>query len=278
MKYVDLHLHTTFSDGTVGPKEVVKQARQQNLVCIAITDHDAVLGIGPASEEAAGLGLEVIPGVELTAEANDCEIHILGYFIDWQEQWFQEKLVQIRQVRQDRAMAILEKLKAQGISLDSEEILRLAVGGSVGRLHIARILAREGYVSSIQEAFNKYLSRGRSCYVKKLKLTPAEAINMLTKLRGLAVLAHPYTIGNDQLIAEFARLGLRGIEAYYPEHNQATSDHYQKLAQKLGLLVTGGSDYHGQAKEGAALGGVKVPYAVVEALKAAVEDLRSGKK
>ena len=278
MKYADLHIHTKFSDGTFTPERIVKQAHELGLSCIAITDHDTVCAIEPARKEAESLGIELIPGVELAAEIDDYEIHILGYFIDWRAGWFGKKLEQICDVRRRRALAIIEKLRAFGISLDSGEVMREAAVGSVGRLHIARIMERGGFVHSIQEAFNKYIGNGRPCYVKKFRLTPAEAINMIYRLKGLAVLAHPYTIGNDELIPGFVQLGLRGIEVYYPEHNRSTTGHYRDLAEKYGLLVTGGSDCHGLGKDRVLMGEVKIPYDLVEALKKEAEALKSGQE
>ncbi|MCQ9208048.1 MAG: PHP domain-containing protein [Omnitrophica bacterium] len=277
MKYADLHIHTKFSDGSFTPEQVIEQAQQLGLSCVAITDHDEVAGIGPAIKCASDFDLEVIPGVELSVEIDSNEVHILGYFIDWQQRWFQDKLKTICQVRKTRALTIIERLKAQGINLAPDELLQEAEPGSVGRLHIARMLEKHGFVHSTQEAFNKYIGNGRLCYVKKFKLSPAEAIEMIRRLKGVAVLAHPYHIANsEQLINEFVQLGLRGIEAHYPEHDKATSEYYQNLAQKHGLLITGGSDYHGLGKAGAQMGDVKIPYDLVEQLKKEAESIRSG--
>lgn len=276
MKYADLHIHTKSSDGTFTPEAVIRQAHKEGLSCIAITDHDEVSAIGPALKEAEQFNIEVIPGVELSAEINGYEVHILGYFIDWQAEWFKDKLKQICQARKKRALAIIEKLKAQGIDLDSERLLTLDAIGSVGRLHIARMLHSQGIVQTIQEAFNKYLGNGRPCYVKKLKLTPEEAINMIHKLKGLAVLAHPYHIADENIIHKMVQLGLRGIEAYYPEHNSAATEHYQNLAKQYGLLITGGSDFHGLVKGKVMLGEVKIPYSLVEELKKEAEALTGG--
>lgn len=278
MKYADLHIHTKFSDGTFTPEMVVERAHQLGLSCIAITDHDEVLAIEPAIKCANKLNIEIIPGVELATEIDNYEIHILGYCIDWQAEWFRDKLKQICTVRKKRALAIIEKLRAFGINLDSEDVMRQASAGAVGRLHIALSLKKRGYVHSTQEAFDKYLANDGPCYVKKFHLTPKEAINMITRLKGLAVLAHPYCIGNDQLIAQFRQSGLKGIEVYYPEYDKATVRHYQSLAEKYGLLVTGGSDCHGLGKERVLMGTVKIPYSLVEALKKEAEVVRSGQK
>ncbi|MBN2096931.1 MAG: PHP domain-containing protein [Candidatus Omnitrophica bacterium] len=270
IKYADLHLHSTFSDGTFSPEELVNLAQGKGLCCIAITDHDEVSAIAPASAAGKSCGLEVIPGVELSAEIDDCEVHILGYFIDWQASWFQQRLEKIRAVREKRIFAITEKLKSFGIDLDPEQILRQAHPGSVGRLHIARLLKEKGYVASIPEAFSSYLGNDRPCYVKKFKLTPGEAIEMIRQVNGLSVLAHPYHLSDDKITSDFVRWGIRGLEAYYPEHTPAATEHYLKLAEKNGLLVTGGSDCHGFGKDKSMLGAVKIPYQLVQALKAEV--------
>ncbi len=277
MKYADLHIHTKFSDGVLTPEQVVREAQRLGLFCIAITDHDTVAAIEPAVKEAANLNIELIPGVELTAATDSCEIHILGYFIDWQAAWFEEKLEQICNLRKQRALAIMDKLRAFDIDLDAEELIRQASPGSVGRLHIARMLQKNGFVGSIQEAFYKYIGDGRPCYVKKFNLTPAEAVKIIRRSRGLAVLAHPYSLGDDQQIPEFIQSGLSGIEVYYSKHDQARTEHYRSLAERYGLLVTGGSDFHGLdlGKDRALIGEVKVPYDLVEKLKQAAEVLKS---
>jgi predicted metal-dependent phosphoesterase TrpH len=277
MKYADLHIHTIFSDGTFTPERTVRHARQLQLSCIAITDHDTVGAIGRAQAQARDLNIEVIAGVELTTEIDDQEMHILGYCIDWQKSWFKQKLEEICNVRRSRALAIIEKLKTFGITLDPAELLKLAGPDAVGRLHIARMMQAQGFVHSIQEAFNKYIGNGRACFVKRFKLTPLEAIKMIASLNGLAVLAHPCTIGNDELIFELVHAGLRGLEVYYPEHNQATRLHYKNLAQKYGLLITGGSDCHG-SKDRLMMGEVKVPYSLVDELKKEAEAIRSGQR
>lgn len=278
MKYADLHIHTIFSDGTFTPESTVEHARQLHLSCIAITDHDTVGAIERAKAKAQDLNIEVIAGVELTAEINDHEMHILGYLIDWQKSWFKQKLEQICNVRRNRAVAIIEKLKTFGINLDPGELLKQAGPDSVGRLHIARMMQAQGFVHSIQEAFSKYIGNGCPCFVKRFKLTPLEAIEMIANLNGLAVLAHPYTIGNDELILELVDAGLNGLEVYYPGHNQAARLHYKNLAQKYGLLITGGSDCHGLAKDKLMMGEIKVPYSLVDKLKKEAEAIRSGQR
>lgn len=278
MKYADLHTHTNFSDGTFTPGHLVRQALKEGLSCIAVTDHDAVLAIEPAMQEAEKSGLEIIAGIELSAESNGSEIHILGYCIDWQEPWFQRKLAQICQARKERLLAILEKLRGLGINLDSEPYLQQNAVGSLGRPHIARLLKKQGFVHSIQEAFNRYLGNGQPCYVKKFKLTSREAIEMISRLGGIAVLAHPHNIAKEEIIPELVQSGLKGLEVYYPEYDQATTEHYQNLARQYGLLITGGSDCHGEAKDKLRLGAIKIPYSLVEKLKQQAQYLRDGRK
>lgn len=278
MMFADLHVHTNLSDGTFTPEQAVREARQRDLSCIAITDHDTVYALGPALKESSNFNVEVIPGVELTTEIDDYEIHILGYFIDWQAEWFKKRLEQLCNMRRERALEMIKRLKEFGIELNPDELIQEAGPGSIGRLHIARLLQKKGYVLAIQDAFNRYIGENRPCYVRRLRLTPAEAINMVIDLKGLAVLAHPYTIGNDEFIPKLARSGLRGIEVYYPEHTRAATEHYQNLAQKYGLLVTGGSDCHGLGKDKVLMGEVKIPYSLVEILKKEVEILRGGER
>lgn len=269
MKYADLHIHTRFSDGAYEPAEIIAQARQSGLSCIALTDHDSVEAIAPALSCAERQNIEIIPGIELTCEMNNCEVHILGYCIDWQAQWFRDKLEQIREVRRNRAWAIINKLRDAGITLNAGKLWEeTRPATAIGRLHIARMLVEGGFVSSIKEAFSRYIGEGKPCYVKKYKLTPTEAITMIERLNGISVLAHPHKMNNDSLIPEFVRLGVRGIEGYYPEYNAAVTARYQDIAQRYGLLVAGGSDYHGMGGCNTLLGMVRVPYPCVEKLKA----------
>ena len=274
MKFADLHIHTKFSDGTFTPQRVISEAKKNGLSCIAITDHDQVGAIAPAQEKARRLDIELIPGIELSAEADNLEVHILGYFIDYKANWFLKHLKMMHQVRKTRALSILEKLEAHGMKLNPDIVEEQAQIGAVGRLHIARMLQENKFVQTIQEAFDKYLGNSSSCYVRKFKLTSADAIAMIKKLKGVAVLAHPYCIGNDSLIGEFTKLGLRGLEVYYPEHNKKNTAHYKTLAKQHGLLMTGGSDCHGLSKSKMAIGSVKIEYELVAKLKEEAKGLQ----
>lgn len=248
----DLHIHTSFSDGLLSPEEVVKRAHKSGLTIIAITDHDTVDGIPRAMAEGGRIGIKVIPGIEFTTDLPETEVHILGYYIDYKADWLLELLKRIRNDRINRIYKIVEKLKKLGINVDVNEILTLAclpAGrvdiGSVGRPHVARVLLQKGIVNSIQEAFNKYLDYNAPAYVPHFKLTPSEAVKTVIRAGGAPVYAHPAVSNKDDIIPELIKEGLAGIEVYYSRHSDSQIRHYLSLAKKYGLLVTGGSDYHG---------------------------------
>jgi hypothetical protein len=263
----DLHIHTTFSDSTLTPQAVIEKVEQSGLSCIAITDHDTVDGIIPVLEEAKSKNIELIPGVELTAEVANTEIHILGYFIDFKKDWFKEKLAYLREMRRKRFVKMVEKLKNHGIYLNSEEIMNKKDYTSIGRPHLAQELVKKGYVDSIKEAFKLYIGNGKPCHVKKEMLLPQEAISMIEKLGGISVLAHPYLMRNDNLIPLLVKEGLDGIEVYHPEQSSYEEKKYLRLAKEYNLLITGGSDCHGLGKERILIGTVKIPYKFVEEMK-----------
>jgi 3',5'-nucleoside bisphosphate phosphatase len=243
---VDLHIHTNFSDGLLSPEEVVKAAKKAGLTTIAITDHDTVDGIIPAQKEAAKLGMTIVPGIEFTTDHEKDEIHILGYFMDFQVPWLQELLTKIRSARVERIYKTVEKLQKLGLDIKTEEVLALADDkGSVGRPHIARALIKKGLVRSIQEAFAKYLDHSGPAYVPHFKLTPFEAIKVILKAKGIPVYAHPGLGDNDDIIPDLVLSGLKGIEVYYSRHTPEQKQKYIDMAHNMNLLITGGSDFHG---------------------------------
>jgi predicted metal-dependent phosphoesterase TrpH len=266
MKLADLHLHTFFSDGTFSPQELVDEAKAKGLACIAITDHDITSGIAPAKKIAAD-SLEVIPGIELSAEIDSKEIHILGYFIDTQSKRLQEEIEKINLIRRQRVFEMTDKLKSLGVDLEPEDVFKVSGKGSVSRLHIATAMVLKGAASNIYEAFSKYIGNKGPAYVGKFSLTPEGAIKLIKEAKGIAVLAHPQASNCDELIPSFVKAGLRGLEAYYPEHSESTVNYYLKVAEKYNLLVTGGSDCHGKSKPDVAVGKVSIPYELVEKLK-----------
>jgi len=244
---VDLHLHTTASDGKLTPQEIVYSAANLGFSLIAITDHDSVDGIPSALATAQAYpSLMVIPGIELNADIPHNEIHILGYFIDCTNTNFRSTLQWLRDSRRERAAKIVTKLHTLGINVDWHRVRELAQDAPIGRPHIAQALLERGYVSSIKDAFVKYIGRDRPAYVEHARLTPVEAVKLIRETRGLPVLAHPAEISNlNELLDELKNIGLIGLEVFY---NHYSSDIITKLlsaANAHGLVPTGGSDFHG---------------------------------
>ena len=274
MKYADLHVHTHFSDSTFSPEEVVACAKDKGLAAIAICDHDSVDGIDPCIEIGKELDVEIIPGVELTIEKDDAEIHILGYLIDYRLEWLRKRLKDTQDHRIGRVHRIVEKLGKEGIKIDAADVFKLAGKGSVGRLHIAQALIKSGEVKTYREIFDRYIGFLKPCYVSNVRFTPQEAIGMVLKAGGVPVVAHPYTMGKHDYIPELIECGLRGIEVYHTDHKTSAVKRYEEMAKEHGLLMTGGSDCHGMGKGRVLLGGVRVPYTLVEKLKAESEKIR----
>lgn len=268
MKFADLHIHTDFSDGTFSCEQVVKESCRVGLSCISITDHDSIEAVDSAIAFSAD-SLEIIPGVELSAECGDQEIHVLGYLIDYKDSRFLDMLQSMCRVRIQRIYDICAKLKQQGIKIDPEDVFSIAGKGSVGRLHVARAMCEKGAVSSIPQAFYDYIGDKGVAYVGKLKMTVAEAIALIRGIKGVPVLAHPHIIRDQNLIFEFIKDGIMGLEVFYPEYSESQIQHYMKLAQEYHLLITGGSDCHGTARQESCLGKIKLGYEYVEKLKEA---------
>lgn len=275
MKFCDLHLHTTYSDSTHTPGELVEQASKAGIGVIAVADHDTVSGIKPVTEAAKTYDIEVIPAIELTAEYDGLEIHILGYFIEFEDEAFLRQLEVLKKRRVERIYKIAEKLKDMGISIDTDDVFALSHNkGSVGRPHIARVLVKSGYCRTMGEAFEKYIGDNCPAYVCGFRFSPQEAIRLIRATAGVSVLAHPYTLHDDNLIPLLVKAGIQGLEVYYPEHSASMTERYKNLAQHYGLLITGGSDCHGDARPDVKIGSIKIPYELVETLKAVKEKLK----
>lgn len=269
---VDLHIHSTFSDGSFTPEEIVKHASKKGLAAIAITDHDNTDGTLSAIRAGKKLGVEIVPGVELSVEPEsprDEEIHILGYYINWQDENFQEKLRRFREARRKRAYKILEKLDRLGIKIDPQQLFELAGKGSVGRMHVAKVLKDEGFVNYLQEAFDRYLAYGKSAYVPKLRLPSQEALDLISRIGGISVIAHPLYGGDSkEIIQKLKGLGLDGIEVYYTRHTPEDIKRFRSWAKAFSLLITGGSDCHGMTlNKEILIGNQKIPYDVLAQLK-----------
>ncbi len=266
-KLADLHVHTNLSDGTFTPGEVVENARKAGLSCIAITDHDCIDAIAPARKAAGKKGPEVIAGIEMTAQESGREVHILGYFPDLENARFRKRLEAIRKRRIDRIYGIVEKLRKYNVILEPDDIFKVSGPGSVGRMHIASVMEDKGYVSSIKEAFSRYIGDKGPCYVPHYEITVKEAISELKKVGSVVVYAHPQLMGGSDLVPKFAKYGLDGIEVYHSEQSKSVSRRLAELAEEKHLLITGGSDCHGANKGRMLMGTVTVPYALVERLK-----------
>jgi len=265
MGRVDLHIHTTASDGVHSPAQVVQVAIDKGLEAIAITDHDTTDGVDQAVAAASGERLEVIPGIELSAEEGPREVHILGYYIDHRDQILQERLAVLRRARRERAWKMVKKLETTGTPVSWERVLEIAGETSAfGRPHIAKALLERGYVGSLNEAFDRYIGLRGPAYVSRYKLTPAEAVKMITDAEGLPVLAHPR--GQEDVIPKLSALGLVGLEAYYHSYSKEERELLAKLAEEHNLIATGGSDFHGYngGDPARSLGEVPVP---LESLK-----------
>ncbi len=269
---VDLHIHSTASDGVFTPSEIVRMALERGLAVIALTDHDTLGGVAEAQQAAFGTGLEVIAGVEVNSEGEWGDLHFLGYYVDPENGPLRERLRAMRNARLERARKMVERLREMGMVLGWEEVRALAGGNSVGRPHVARALLNRGYVKTLQEAFDRFIGNDGPAYVPRPRLTPPEVIQAIIGAGGVPVIAHPAHSGPAAVkrIPEFVGYGLHGVEVYYPHHSPEEIEVLLGLCRKYGLLVTGGSDFHGPGVgEGAPLGLVHVPLECVERLREA---------
>ncbi len=263
----DLHIHTHASDGRYSPAEVVRMAAELGLGAIAIADHDTVDGIEEALTEADAVGgIRIVPAVEINTDHGESEVHILGYFVDFRDEGFRSFLAGQRDSRSTRAAAIVKRLRDLGMPIDFERVKDIA-RGAIGRPHIALALTEKGFASSVDDAMDRLLSRGRPAYVPRNKLTPVAAVRAVVEAAGVPVFAHPGTAGCDGLIEDLVKAGLGGLEAYHPQHDAAAQRRYAAMARARGLVATGGSDFHGPQWAGnVGIGGVWVPVHTVSLL------------
>ncbi|HWR03061.1 MAG TPA: PHP domain-containing protein [Humidesulfovibrio sp.] len=255
---IDLHTHSTASDGTLSPTELMRAAKAAGLSAIALTDHDTFEGLPEAREEAKKQGVELVPGCELSLDYSGLPTHLLALFVDERPGHVVGELTRVRQARAARNDLMLEKLKAVGVHLKREDVERHATG-VVGRPHMAQAMLAAGVVKTFEEAFSRFLGSSGLAYVPKAKLTPTEAIRAIHADHGLAVLAHPYLLSQqprqiEAMLTELKSLGLDGVEVYYTEHSDKYTALVEGLAQRLDLLMSGGSDFHGAVKPGVTLG------------------------
>lgn len=274
MKYADLHMHTKASDGLHAPAENVRMAKQAGLSAIAITDHDTTAGVKEAIQEGKKLGIEVVPGVEISTSAKGQDVHILGYFIDLDDAQFASRLEDLRQARNRRNDKLIQRLNQLGIEITMEEVHAgvKSEDESVGRPHFADVLIQKGYVASLKEAFDVYLGKEGKAYVNTERNRPHHAIEWIKQAGGAAVIAHPGLYADDQLVEEIIEQGADGIEVYHADHSKNDEARYLKLAEKHQLIITAGSDFHGE-RAGvmfhAPIGARKINVDVIEQLRSA---------
>ncbi|MDD4955392.1 MAG: PHP domain-containing protein [Candidatus Omnitrophica bacterium] len=263
----DLHIHSVFSDSDATIEEIFKIAKEKNLSAIAITDHDTVDGLEEARKASETYGIELVEGIELSAQKNDIEIHVLGYFLNSRDENLKKELFDIRILRQERLIKMIDKLKALGLRLSSDEILLKTKNAIPTRLHLALYLIQKGYAKSVAQAFGKYLSPGKPGYMARFKYSVEEAVQLIKKYGGLAFLAHPNAIPDQSWIEEFVSLGIDGLEVIYPRFSDAKKLMYKNMADKFGILKSGGSDAHGSYRDFTKIGDVTIPYEWLLAMK-----------
>ena len=276
MKRIDLHTHSLCSDGAQVPADVVRTAAQAGLAAIALSDHDCIDGVQEAIDTGKALGVEVIPAVELSAQS-DTELHILGYFIDIHNKKLQDMMAYALQVRDERQEEVCRKLNEQGFDITMDELREEANGKVLCRAHFAKIMVRKGYAESVKDAFSRYLSVGCYAYSNRQALTGPEAVSLIREAGGIAVAAHLHLIKMpDEELKEYLKslipYGLDGIEGYYTDYTPDMEQRYRAMAEELGLVISGGTDYHGANKPhitiGKGKGDLEIPYSVLDGLRA----------
>jgi len=273
---IDLHLHSTCSDGSFTPEQVVERAAKVGLAAISLTDHDSVSGVALAQQTGARLGVDVVPGSELSAQFNGRDIHILAYFVDTKNERLVESLSMYRDERRNRADRIVKRLNRLGVRVTFEQVLAKADGAAIGRPHVADVLVEEGFCFSPNEAFHKYLGLGKAAYESKYLMAPSEAIEVIHHAGGIAVVAHPALYRSDEMLPGLVEEGIDGIEVWHIKHRADDVSRYSAFADSHGLLKSGGSDCHGDSRGDAIMGRVGVPMDVLTALKVGQDAYYSG--
>ena len=278
---IDLHLHSICSDGKDTPEELVEASLGAGYRTISITDHDSVEGVPRAIESAKGKHIEIIPGIELSSVDDSDDVHILGYYIDYKEPYFIKRIGFFKEKRRDRAEEIVKNLNKVGLDIKIDTVFRIAHGAPIGRPHIAEALLSEELIDTYGEAFFRYIGANGPAYVPKYKVKPAEAIELILKNGGIPVLAHPGIMDRDELIIELKECGLMGIEAIHPLHVPEKQLYYEKLANKYGLLITGGSDWHGKGRNRSfrkMINSRKVPHKTISEMKLIIKNRKKSEK
>lgn len=264
----DLHTHTTYSDGSLSPYELIKKAKSVGLSAISITDHDSVSGLDDAIEIGKEFDVQVVPGMELSANHNDSEVHILGYLMDYHNKALQEALAIFREKRLRRVERIVDKLNRMNIPLKIESVLANATGDSIGRPHVANALVNEGHAQSYYQAFNKYIGDGKPAYEKKHDFSPEETVRLIADAGGLSFLAHPGKTVTEDMLFRLIKAGLDGIEVIHPSHTSEHVSYYRGIVSEYCLLESGGSDFHGGMKnDDHQFGRVSIPLSTVDTMR-----------
>src|SRR3954471_7961143 len=269
--FADLHLHTNFSDGTYTPEELTAHGKRLGFRALALSDHDTVEGCARMAEACASEGIEFIPATELTAELDGNELHLLAYFVDTSDAKLLVELAKFQEVRQNRIREMVERIQKLNVPLREETVFEVANCRAPGRPHVARALVKAGLCKNLDEAFERFLKKGKPAWVPKFKMSALQAIDLIHNAGGLAVMAHPGLNNCDALIPALADCALDGLECYHTKHPWAVAEHYVSMAEQSNLLVTGGSDCHGLSKGRPLIGGIKLPYWRVERMKVAVK-------
>ena len=273
---IDLHIHSTYSDGVLMPAELVDLAKSQGLSAISITDHDTADGAGEAIQRGLEKGIEVISGIEISSWHGDTSMHILGYLFRSDDEQFNSRLQLLQQGRETRNIRIIENLNKLGITVELEELLQYSEYGQTGRPHIARLLVDKGIAKTVDLAFKYYLGRGAAAYAERFRFSARDAIAMIREAGGVAVLAHPSSLdpslrSTPSLLKDLHKVGLNGVEVYYPSHSSKAVKALLKMAGDIGLLITGGSDFHGPERSGYKINKwvhkTNIPYDLVTAIK-----------
>jgi predicted metal-dependent phosphoesterase TrpH len=265
--FTDLHLHTTFSDGTYSPEHLAAEAKRFGLVAVALTDHDTVEGCERMRAACEAVSIEFIPATELTCEVSGVELHMLGYFLDVTNPKLLTQMVRFQKGRHERIREIVARLQKMQVPLDEEEVFALANCKSPGRPHVARALIRRNVCASVDEAFERFLKKNRPAWVPNEKISATEALGLIQQAGGLAVVAHPGLARTEEVLPELIEAGIDGIECFHTKHSPSASEYYVSLAEQHNLVVTGGSDCHGMNKGKPLIGSIKLPYQYVRHLK-----------
>ena len=285
MDYIDLHCHSNASDGSLSPTELVKLAHSLGLQAVALTDHDTLGGLQEAMLASRTIDIELIPGVEISAEFPHGTMHILGYFVWDGRDSLSTSLDRLQKARAERNPRMVDSLNELGFTISLEDVAKFSGGGQIGRPHMAQALLEKGYVSSFHEAFDRYLAKGKPAYVEKFRFSPADAVTMIRKAGAVPGLAHPFTLDLEppdleSVVFDLKGSGLEAIEVYSPEHTNEQVEIYQKIARQFDLAVTGGTDFHGAINPeihlGSGRGNFRVPYTLLQELKKRHERLKSG--